>query len=100
VFTIILGSFLIYSMVVSRCQRDERPAFVRSSSVLTSLLEGGLQEMIPDQGEFLSVHYDLRLVSHLFYRRFKVPKRREARVCSFLLSVDFFDRRGVAGDDT
>jgi hypothetical protein len=68
--------------------------------VLTSLLEGGLQEMIPDQGEFLSVHYDLRLFSNLFYGRFKVPKRREARVCSFAFSVDFFVRRGAAGDDT
>jgi hypothetical protein len=56
--------------------------------------------MIPDQGEFLSVHYYLRLVFNLFYGRFKVPKRREARICSFLLSVDFFVRRGVAGDDT
>jgi hypothetical protein len=54
--------------------------------------------MIPDQGEFLSVHYDLRLVSNLIYGRFKVPKRREACVHLFPLSVDFFVRRGVAGE--
>jgi hypothetical protein len=31
--------------------------------------------MIPDQGEFLSVHYDLRLISNLIYGLFKVLKR-------------------------
>ena len=97
---LVLVSNLIYSRF--KVPRDERPAFVHSPSVLTSLfkLEGGLQEMIPDQGEFLSVHHDLRLISNLIYSRFKVPKRREARVCSFPLSVDFFVRRGVAADDT
>ena len=46
--------------------------------------------MIPDQGEFLSVHYDLRLVYNLFYGRFKVAKRREGSTLSFSLSVRFF----------
>ena len=73
----ILGLMLIYSMVVSRCQRDERPMPVHFSSVLTSLLKGGLQEMIPDQGEFLSVHYNIRLkfIYNLFYCHFKAAKR-------------------------
>ena len=58
--------------------------------MLTSLLEGGLQEMVPDQGEFLSVHYDIRLVSNLVYGQFKVPERQEGFALLFSLSVRFF----------
>ena len=56
--------------------------------------------MVTDLGEFFIFFHNLVLVSNLIYSRFKVPKRREARVCSFPLGVDFFVRRGVAGDDT
>jgi hypothetical protein len=93
-------SFLIYIVVVLRCRRNERPAFVCSLSVLTSFLEGWFQEMVSDLGEFFIFFHNLGLVSNLIYSHSKVPKRREARVCLFPVGVDFFDRRGVAGDDT
>ena len=51
--------------------------------------------MIPDQGKFLRVHYNIRLISNLFYGHFKVPKRLEAHICLFPLSIDFFVRRGL-----
>jgi hypothetical protein len=49
--SVIFGLFPII-VVILRCRRDERPAFVCSLSVLTSFLEGGFQEMVCDLGEF------------------------------------------------
>ena len=55
--------------------------------MLTSFSEGRLQETVSNLGEFLSVCYDLGLISNLIYGHFKMLKRQEDSALLFSLSV-------------